>query len=272
MKLFIFLVLVLLISLIITYVSDVLKKRHKESIELNFKKWVFPLSVYPNWYKIVKNGYSIKMTNTGITLPTNRFSISFMYKLTALNAVNNNMFRITTTDNNCCNEGDRIRAVWIDPNVTSFLLVAATNNPNDYTTFPGVPLNTVAFITFLFDNNVFTVYVNGEKTYTYTFNGLRPIPINSTLYIGDAHYPTNGEIQIQDFTIYDGVLTPDQITIIYNESIQLRVAEEQRAAQRSSQITSTLSTLTTQLNATPISNSLEVANIKNRILQYQNIK
>ena len=284
MKLFIFLVLVLLISLLITYIGDVIKKS-KEPIALNFKKWVFPNSAYPNWHRVIKNGYSIKMVDTGITLPTNKYSISFMYKLTALNGGHNNMFRITTTNNDCCNEGDRIRSVWINPNLTSFLLVAATNNPNDYTTFPGVSLNTIAFITFLFDNNVFSVYVNGQKTYTYTFNGLRPIPINSTLYIGDSFYPANGEINIQDFTIYDGVLTNDQINIIYNESTeqgrkkkiddelatQLRVAEEQRAAQKSANVALTLSKLNTQLNATPNTNLVELQNIRNRITQYQSI-
>jgi hypothetical protein len=200
------------------------------------------------------------------------------------------MFRITTTNTDCCNEGDRIRAVWIDPNVTSFLLVAATNNPNDYTTFPGVPLNTIAFITFIFDNNVFTVYVNGEKTYTYTFNGLRPIPINSTLYIGDAHYPANGEINIQDFTLYDGVLTPDQIKIIYSESTQTgrdkikndnlaaqsKLAEEQRAAQRTlDQITQANSELIKHKNQLTIdtsnNNTSGIENSKNRIQQYENI-
>jgi len=283
MKLFIFLVLVLLITLLITYIGDVIKP--KEPIVLNFKKWVFPNSVYPNWYRVIKNGYSIKMVDTGITLPTNRFSISFMYKLTGLVNGHNNMFRITTTTTDCCNEGDRIRAVWINPNDTSFLLVAATNNPNDYTTFPGVSLNTEALITFLFDNNVFTVYVNTQKTYTYTFNGLRQIPINSTLYIGDPFYPASGQINIQDFTIYDGVLTPDQITIIYNESLQsgrdkikadelatqLRVADEQRAAQRTAQTALTLTKLNSQLNATPNTNLVELQNIRNRIAQYQSV-
>lgn len=219
MKLFIFLVLVLLITLLITYISDVIK-RYKEPIVLNFKTWTFPLSTYPNWYSVVKNGYNIKMSNTGITLPNNKFSISFMYKLKGLNSGHNNMFRITNTTGDCCNHGDRIRAVWVEPNATSFLLVVGTDaNPNEYTTFPVIGLNTTVFITLLFDGNVFTIYINNVMTNTKTFVNVRPIPVDSTLYIGDQFYPANGEINIQDFTLYDGILTSAQIGTIYSELI-----------------------------------------------------
>lgn len=217
MKLVIYLV-ILIITLIVLFVLKL--KRQAEPLVLDFNKWEFPPSAYPNWYKVVKNGYNIKMADTGITLPSNRFSMTFNYKLTSTNGGHNNLFRITNTNIDCCNEGDRIRSLWINPNDTSFLLVGATNDPNAYTVFPGVPLNTVVLITLLFDNNRFSMYVNKSITYSYVFDNLRPIPPNSTLYIGDKFYPANGEINIQDFTLYDGILNPGQITKIHTESFE----------------------------------------------------
>lgn len=219
MKLFIFLVLVLLIVLLITCTAHLL--RHKESIVVNFKKWVFPNSVYPNWYKVIQNGYSIKMADTGITLPNNKFSISFMYNLSAVNGAHNNIFRISNTNNDWGNYGDRIRTLWVNPSDPSFLFVLQTdNNVNESISFPGVELNTSALITFLFNSNTFTMYINNVMKYTKIFNDVivYPIPSNSTLYIGDKFYPGKGEISIQDFTIYDGILTNEQINTIYIES------------------------------------------------------
>ncbi len=297
MKLFIFLVLVLLISLLITYIGDVIKNSKEPAASvnvdeparktsdaptvLNFKKWVFPYSIYPNWHRIWKNGYSIKMANTGITLPTSRFSISFMYKLTAQNNEYNNIVHITNTG------GDDIRCpgIWVRPNETNLHL---NHTPSSIDSFEGVPLNTVAFFTFIFNYDIIEFYVNGVKR-TINFNSggvLYKITPEATMYIGNPFHSSNGTIQIQDFTIYDGILTLDQITTIYNESMptgrkktesdildaQLKFANEQRAVQRSSQIASTLKILDTQLKITPTFDSSEIANIKNRILQYQNMK
>jgi hypothetical protein len=279
MKLFIFLVLVLLISLLITYIGDVIKKS-KEPIVLNFKKWVCPISAYPNWHRVIQNGYTIKMADTGITLPTNRFSISFIYKLTGLNNTWNNIVFITNTNSN----DHRCPGIWVRPNETNLHL---HHVPSNIESIEGVPLNTEAFFTFLFNYNNIEVYINGVKR-SFNFNNggtLNEISPTAIMYIGDPFHGTNGTINVQDFTIYDGVLTPDQINTIYSESTkegrekkikddleaELKSADEQRTAQRKVEATSTLTKLNSQLNATPTNNVNEIANIKNRIAQYQSI-
>ena len=189
----------------------------KTNIEkfINLKAWTFPTSI--NWYPVVKNGYSIKMADTGITLPTNQYSISFMYNLKGLSSKYNNIFHITNTGNNCCNDGDRQPAIWIKPNETRFHLTFSTdNNGNDGFDIDAVALNNKVLITLIFDKNVFTMYINTVKSTSKTFNNIHKIIPGSTLYIGDPWYDTNGTINIKNFTIYDGILTSDQIAEIYD--------------------------------------------------------
>jgi len=219
MKIFIFLVLLLLLVLFTTYINSMVKQ-YKEPIEINFKKWVFPNSVYPNWYKVVKNGYSIKMTNTGITLPAKNFSIVMMYKLTALNESWNNIFHITTTGNDCCSDGDRIPGIWVIGNDTRYhFMFSTSSNGNDgYHSIEGIGLNIPSLLSLIFDNDTVSVYINNRLIVSQRFNNVRSLQANSTLYIGNPWHNNRGEIEVQDFTIYDGALTLSQINTIYNES------------------------------------------------------
>lgn len=203
---------------------------------VNYKKWVFTDSVFtngPEWYKVVTNGYSIKMANTGITLPTKKYSITFMYKLTGLNSGYNSIFHITNTGKDCCGYGDRIPALWISPNQTKFYLtISADSNGNNGLEFDAVPLNTPVLISFLFDNNTISMYINNVKKYTKSYTNIDTIKSGATLYIGDPWYKNKGEVNIQDFTIYDDILTSDQITRIYNESTpeaKAKVLEDAKA-------------------------------------------
>lgn len=228
--LFIYLLLVLVITIYL-WVNAPLKEfkgfhelNPYKNIEkfVNFKKWVFTNSVSTDgkeWYKVVKDGYNIKMRETGITIPTKKYSITFMYKLTALISGWNNIFHVTNTGRDCCGDGDRIPALWVVPDTTRFYLCVSTDNGGDTVhDVEAVPLNTEAFITFTFDNDVIKMYINGVINFTRTYNNIRQIQPSATLHIGDPWYPTNGTIQIQDFTIYDDVLRPEQITRIYNIS------------------------------------------------------
>jgi hypothetical protein len=222
MKIFIYLVFILLLSLLITYLSDIIKLfKPKESIVLNFKTWVCPISIYPNWYKVVNNGYNIKMSATGITLPSNKYSISFMYKLTNIHPNWTNVFHITNTATADGGFGGRNPSLWITPGDTKFHLrfcTNADNNNNGYDAFDNVPLKTLAFITFVFNPNSVSIYINGVNRTTNTFNGINSILPSATLYIANPN-DQSGFIQLQDFTLYDGALTNDQIMTIYNESI-----------------------------------------------------
>jgi len=265
MKIFIFLVLLLLIVLFFTYVNNVIKL-YKEPIELNFKKWVLSNSAHPNWYKVVKNGYSMKMTNTGITLPSNSFSISFIYNLKEKTVGHNNLFRITNTYNNSGNQGDRICGMWVNPNDTSFYIEVETNTTNIGTNFSGVSLNTVALITLLFNDSVFTMYINNNYANSYIFNGRRPIPENATLYIGDPFYLGNGEINIQDFTLYDGILTPSQITTIYSESSdqgrQKMISDAKNAADKKAETDAKIAEDTAKAQETTYTTNTEITKKK----------
>jgi hypothetical protein len=194
----------------------------KTNIEkfINLKAWAFPNSV--NWYKVVKNGYSIKMSDTGITLPNNQYSISFMYNLTGLNSEYNNVFHVSNTGNNCCNDGDRQPGLWVKPNETRFYLRFSTDpKGNDgFDSIDAVALNNKVLITLIFDKNIVTMYINTAKLTSQTFNNIHQIKPGSTLFIGDPWHNNNGTINIRNFTIYDGILTSDQIAEIYNTNLR----------------------------------------------------
>jgi hypothetical protein len=182
------------------------------------KSWLFSKSI--DWYKVVKNGYSMKMSDTGLLLPAKQYTISFMYNLTELNPDWNNVFHITNTGNNCCVKGDRIPALWVKPNETNFYLKFSTDDDgNDGIDSIEVPLNTKVLITLLFDNNTVTMYMNNDKKASKTFNNIAPITSNALLYIGDPWYNSNGTINIRGFTIYDTVLSTNQIANNYTTII-----------------------------------------------------
>ena len=181
---------------------------------VNLTTWNFPNSV--DWYKVVQNGYSIKMAETGIKLPTRDFSISFLYQLTGLNSNWNNIFHISNTGNNCCNAGDRIPALWVFPNDTSFHLRFSTdNNGNDGMDGAPIPLNQITLITLVFNNNTATMYHGNKSVLQNSFNNIHLIQPSATLWIGDPWHGNNGTIQIKGFTIYDGALTQGQVNNLF---------------------------------------------------------
>jgi hypothetical protein len=192
---------------------------------VNLKTWNFPQS--NDWYKVVQSGYSIKMADTGITLPTRQYSISFMYNLTGLNGTWNNIFHITNTGRNWGSETDggatcdgcRQPAVWVIPNDTRLHIRMSTDaNFNDGVDLDVVPLNTVSMITFVFDNNDFIMYIDGVEKHTQTFLNIHEIKPSAILHIGDPWHGNNSTINIKGFTIYDGVLTKGQVNNIFDNT------------------------------------------------------
>lgn len=202
-----------------TIYDGVLTKEQISNIyDTNLRSWTFSKSL--QWYSVVKNGYSIKMSETGITLPSNQHSISFMYNLSGLNPNNNNIFHITNTGNDCCNDGDRALALWVKPNETNFYLRFSTDAKGDdgFDEINAVALNNKVLVTFVVDNNTVTMYLDGVKQVSQTFNNIHPIKPDATLYIGSPWYENNG-INIRGFTLYDGLLTDEQIKNIYNKNV-----------------------------------------------------
>ena len=188
---------------------------YKEGFE-NFKTWNFADSA--DWYKVVKNSYNIKMTDTGIKLPTRQYSVSFLYHLTSLNSRWNSIFHISNTGNVCCADGDRIPALLVKPNETNFILKFSTdaNADDGMDGVSSIPLNKTVLITIVFDNNTVTLYTDDVVTITQTFPNIRSILPSATLYIGDPWHNSNGAVQIKGFTIYDGVLSSTHVANIYH--------------------------------------------------------
>lgn len=182
---------------------------------VNLTTWNFPNS--SDWYKVVQNGYSIKMSETGIKLPTRDYSISFLYKLTGSNNAHNNIFHITNTGNDHGNNGDRIPAMWVNPNETSFHIKFSTDKDfNDgYNWFEPIPLNQITLITLVFENNLVSIYYGNKLIKSETFENIHLIKPSATLWIGDPWYRNNGTIQIKGFTIYDGVLTQEHVNNLF---------------------------------------------------------
>ena len=218
--LFIYLVLVLAITFYIwTNVSFNPFSSNRESL-INLKKWTLPNSIYPLWYKVIKNGYNIKLSDTGIKVPTTQYSITFICKLTVLNSDWGNIFHVSNTGKDCCGDGDRNPALWFIPRSTNLYLRFSTDsNANDgFESINGLILNTETLVSLTFDNNTVTIYFNNTKMMSKTFNNIHTIKPTAILYMGDPWYSNTGTNNIQDFTIYDGVLTSDQIASIYQDS------------------------------------------------------
>ena len=193
----------------------------------NMKIWNFRES--SDWYKVVTNGFGIKMSETGITLPTRKYSIGFMYNLQGIIGGWNNIFHVTNSgrnwgtdaDPNAVCQGCRMPAMWVIPNEVNFHIRFSTeadaNDGADTVTSNMRPIgiNETTFIVLTFDDNVYSIYFDGIQVFSKTFNNIRAIEPNAMLYIGDPWHNTNGTINIKGFTMYDGVLTPSQIYNIY---------------------------------------------------------
>jgi len=205
----------------------------------NMKMWKFKES--SDWYKVIQNGYKINMSQTGITLPTKKYSISFMYSLLGTSPYWNNIFHIsnnqrswgTDTNPNVASEGSRIPAMWVIPDTTHFHLRFSTDsdfsdgiNTSDYP-IRSINIGEQTMIVLTFDNDVCSIYYDGIKVFSNTFNNIHQIKPSATLYISGPWDNNNGKINIKDFTIYDGVLLPSDIYNMYKDRKEGNPVKEQ---------------------------------------------
>jgi hypothetical protein len=223
-----------------------------------------------------------------------------MYKLTGLNSTWNNIVHIT----NSGGDDHRCPGIWVRPGETNLHFHYV---PSAIDSFEGVGINTEAFFTFVFNKNMIDFYINGvKKSLNIANNGaeLNQILPTAIMYIGNPFHGSNSTINIQDFTLYNDVLTPSQINEIYNNSLPsarqkiadaaakaIANAEEAkkkseiegaaayvidvsnaRVNQQRSQLVMNLDQLKKQLLVDISSNNyIAVQNDKNRIQQYENI-
>jgi len=177
----------------------------------NLNTWNFEKS--SDWYTVIQNGFNIKMADTGITLPTRQYSISFLYNLTGISSKITNIFHIS----NNATDNSRIPAMWVNPSSTGFQIRFATDNNanNGYDNDGAVPLNQITLITLVFDNNLFTMYHGNKVVLSKTFDNIALIQPSATLYIGNPWYENNGTVQIKGFTIYDGALNQEKMNNLF---------------------------------------------------------
>jgi len=144
-------------------------------------------------------------------------TLSFWLNITSLSGEWRNIMHISNNNNNCCNSGDRIPAIWVNPNSTNILIVNdLINNPNQYIILEGIQLNTPIYVTITWNDQTITAYFNAvqNKSFTYPLKLINTLP-ESYFYIGDPWHHQNNGIEIKNFTILNTVLNQEQLSKIY---------------------------------------------------------
>ena len=173
-----------------------------------------------SWYKIKQNGYSTNWGSLNIRSNTN-MSISFWLNINTLHPNWRNIFHLTNSNQNCCNNGDRVPAIWITPSGTSMhIRNSTTNNGNDGYDTPPLPLNSQLFITIVWSGTDVYVYVNSILKSQFKFSSpVTPANPSATFYIGDPWHDQNDGLLIKYFSIYSCSLTQVNILSIYNSQL-----------------------------------------------------
>jgi hypothetical protein len=181
--------------------------------------WVYGPS-NNNWYTIVQNNFVSNWGKLGINSSLN-MSIVFWLKLTTINPKWRNIFHLSNQNNDCCNIGNRVPALWIWPSQNAFYLendtvVQADRDTSAY----NIPMNTPCFVTLVFNGVNVSIYMNGVLQNTHVYDQqLVEATSDAYFYIGDPWYIADGGIQIKNFTIYNNVMNQSQITQMYKSNM-----------------------------------------------------
>jgi len=183
--------------------------------KFNVKTWKYKLSL-DNWFNIPQNNFVCRWKDLNIDSNT-KMSISFWLNISSLFGDWRNIIHFSNNNNNCCNSGDRIPAIWVSPNSTNLLIVNDLfDSPNQYVTLEGIQLNTPTYITITWDDQTIITYLNTvqNKSFTYPLKLINTLP-ESYFYIGDPWHPQNNGVQIKNLSIFNTVLNQDQLNKIY---------------------------------------------------------
>jgi hypothetical protein len=118
-----------------------------------------------------------------------------------------NIFHLSNTGNNCCNEGDRIPAIWIIPNSTGLhIRFSTTNVGNNGIDTKELILNKTTLVSIIFAFGKIIVYFDNEKVADTLITGQHMINANpnALVYISDPWYGENGGFGLQYFGITNG--------------------------------------------------------------------
>ena len=193
-----------------------------EAVNLpKLKKWTYAVS--ETWYKLKVNDYSMYLRDMNFSQYAN-LSISFFMQINGGHNQWRNVFHFTQDGQNCCNKGQRIPAMWIFPdNTTNMHIRFSTDsdgndgiNTSDYT--PNISFQKPYLITLVFDNNRFALYINKQKVCDKDFNNIYKRNGDTLMYIGDPWHSANDGLLINNFTLYDGALSQDDVNNMVDKS------------------------------------------------------
>ena len=193
-----------------------------EAVNLpKLKNWTYAVS--QSWYKLKANDYNMYLRDMNFSQYAN-MSISFFMQINSGHNQWRNVFHFTQDGQNCCEKGQRIPAMWIFPdNTTNMHIRFSTDsdgndgiNTSDYT--PNISLKKPYLITLVFDNNHFSFYINKQRVCDKDFNNIYKRNGDTLMYIGDPWHGANDGLLINNFTLYDGALTQDDVNKMVDKS------------------------------------------------------
>ena len=170
-----------------------------------------------NFVELSGNNVVTNWANLNIESNSN-MSVSFTINIQNINSNFRNIFHVTNTNNDCCNIGDRVPAVWITAGAQTLLIInSITNNGNAANNSNPIQLNTDTKVDIVWKGQNVKIYFNGILNSQYDYpSPLAPTDPDANVYIADGWYSTGG-FTIKDFTFYNGPsIQPPSSTQVYN--------------------------------------------------------
>lgn len=186
----------------------------------DLKLWTFPASAGAGWYEVKA---SAKMGQSNMAFINNsKLSVSFLYNCVTANTGYRNIFRFSNDPNGADNSKNfsqgRVPALYVQNDKTNTLQFQHGTSGNAYDSFytPSLPFGTPMLITFVIDRSTGTIdfYLNNIKAQSVTKTKMYLTTANTVFYIGDNN---QSGVYIYGITFYDGLLTQDDVTAIYNK-------------------------------------------------------
>ncbi len=200
----------------------------------NIKKWKYDKTnetqKWNEWSVIKRNGYSQKFSELQFKQENSKMTVVFMFHCQGAIVDDwRNIFHFTNTNENFTEiinskgnkdiqHGDRIPAVWLWPKGNNLHIRFSTENSgNDgYDYLTPRPMNIPELVCMVFDENKFTLYMNGSMKHSETYNNIGKRNEDCIFYIGDKWHNAYDDLFVKNFTLYDGALTAENISAIYN--------------------------------------------------------
>ena len=174
--------------------------------------WIYDKTIN-NWYITVQNNLVDKWSNLNINSNT-YMTISFYINPGLTNSNVKSIFQLCNINQQCCVVGTRIPYLELYSGKL-YLFFDTTKNSGEGINF-SINSNQISYITLTFNYNTIKAYVNGKIVSNQLFSDpLEKAVNNASLYISNPWYPTG--VNIKDFTIYNYVLSDNEIKYYYND-------------------------------------------------------